>query len=31
MEDGEGQAGRITLPEWYQRVIVEVDGLTPID
>jgi len=31
MEDGEGKAGRITLPEWYQRIIVEVDGLTPIN
>jgi len=31
MEDGEGKAGRILLPEWYQRLIIEKDGLTPVN
>lgn len=31
MKDGQGQAGRITLPEWYQRLVVEKKNLTPIE
>ena len=31
IKDGERQTGRVTLPEWYQRLIVEKDELVPID
>jgi len=31
MENGEGKAGRILLPEWYQRLVVQEDNLTPVE
>ena len=31
MENGEGKAGRINLPEWYQRLIIVKENLTPIE
>jgi dipeptidase len=30
-EDGQRRVGRITLPKWYQRLIVEEDELTPLE
>src|SRR6056297_1767447 len=31
VEDGQRKSGRITLPEWYQRLVVQEDNLTPVD
>ena len=31
IEDGERKTGRITFPEWYQRLIIEKEGLTSIN
>ena len=31
IEDGQRKTGRITLPEWYQRLVVQEDNLTPVE
>ncbi len=31
IEDGQRKTGSIKLPEWYQRLVVQEDNLTPIE